>query len=597
LNWKEAIRSGPFSETQSAAFIAALESMSNEQLQWLRGYFAGESITQKIGRNDIDSPDNGKATPLTILYGTQTGNSQKLADFLAKKCKERNIATVVQNMSVFKAKDFKKVKNLAVIVSTQGIGEPPIEAAELHDILQKGKVSSLEQVNYAVLSLGDTSYSQFCQTGKDFDSFLEKLKATRILQRKDCDVDYEDDALSWIEALLGKILQNQSSGLRVMESKSVGSIQPTAYSRKNPFEATLMNKIKLNGRGSTKETIHAELSLTGSGIEYKPGDSLGIYAENSPVLIDTVLNIAKLSGTERVKSHAGDKSLVDALRTDYELTPLTALTLNRYAELTDSQALKRILSDPSATDRYLYGRDVADLLKEYPFIVDAVSLISILRKSTPRLYSIASSREVYEDEVHMLVSTVRYQSHSRVREGFCSTYLADRIKEANTLKIFVEDNVRFRLPKDNGTPIIMIGPGTGVAPFRAFMQHREAAAATGKSWLFFGERNFTTDFLYQTEWHEFLKKGILTKCDVAFSRDTDKKYYVQNCLSQRGKEIFRWLQDGAHIYICGDAKGMAKDVDRTLHEIIRYHGEMDIEKADEYLKYLRLENRYQTDVY
>lgn len=597
MNWKEAIRSGPFSETQSAALIAAIETVSNEQLQWLRGYFAGESVTQKMGVQNDARIDNGEATSLTILYGTQTGNSQKLADFFAKKCKARNINAVVQNMSTFKAKDFKKLENLAVIISTQGIGEPPIEAAELHDILQQGKVSSLEQVSYAVLSLGDTGYSQFCQAGKDFDSFLEKLKAKRVLQRKDCDVDYEDDALSWMDALLSKLLSRQSATITVSGNKADEAIEPTAYSRKNPFAATLINKINLNGRGSSKETIHAELNLSGSGIKYKPGDSLGVYAENSAVLISTVLNIAKLSGTEQVKSHTGEKSLVDALRTDYELTPLTALTLNRYAELTDSQALKRILSNPQDTDRYLYGRDVADLLKEYPFVVDAASLISILRKNTPRLYSIASSRDVYEDEVHVLVSKVQYQSYSRLREGHCSSFLANRVNEGDGLKIFVEDNSRFRLPDDNSVPVIMIGPGTGVAPYRAFMQQREAEAAPGKSWLFFGERNFTTDFLYQTEWHEFLKKGVLTKCDVAFSRDTEKRHYVQHAMSERGKDIYRWLQDGAHIYVCGDANGMAKDVDRTLHEIVTNHGKMNFEKTSEYLKYLRLENRYQTDVY
>jgi sulfite reductase (NADPH) flavoprotein alpha-component len=400
-----------------------------------------------------------------------------------------------------------------------------------------------------------------------------------------------------MEALLAKIKQSQSGGNVVVEKKADAEIKSIAYSRKNPFEAQLTNKVNLNGRGSSKETIHVELNLSGSGIAYKPGDSLGVYAENSPLLVNTVLDIAKLSGAERVKSHAGDKSLVDALRTDYELTSLTALTLNRYAELTDSQVLKKILSNPQDTDRYVYGRDVADLLKEYPFIVDAVSLISILRKNTPRLYSIASSREVYEDEIHMLVSTVRYQSYSRLREGFCSTFLADRVKEGDTLKIFIEDNSRFRLPEDSSTPVIMIGPGTGVAPYRAFMQQREAEAATGKSWLFFGERNFTTDFLYQTEWHEFLKRGVLTRCDVAFSRDTKKKHYVQHCMSERSKEIYRWLQDGAYVYVCGDAKEMAKDVDRTLHEIVSNHGQMNFEKTSEYLKYLRLENRYQTDVY
>ena len=597
MNWKEAIRSGPFSEEQSAAFITTIESMDSQQLQWLRGFLAGEAVTLKMGSASKTPVVNGKATGLTILFGTQTGNSQRLADLLAKKCNEKNIEVTVHNMSSYKPKDFKKETHVAIIISTQGIGEPPIEAAELYGLLQKGSAPSFPHLKYAVLSLGDTSYSQFCQAGKDFDLFLEKLQAKRILPRKDCDVDYEDDAVAWMDALIASIQTNQSPSIAAAYVKQDETPLTHAYSRKNPYRAQLINKTNLNGRGSSKETIHLELSLSGSGIAYQPGDSLGVYAQNSPGLIETVLEVSKLSGAETVKSHEGEKTLIEALRTDYELTPLTGLTLNRYAELTDSHALKQTLSDPHRMDRYLYGRDVADLLKEHPFVVDASSLISILRKSTPRLYSIASSSEVYEDEVHLLVSKVQYQSHSRAREGFCSAFLADRIGEGESLKIFVEPNSRFKLPADNNMPIIMIGAGTGVAPYRAFMQQREASSAQGKSWLFFGERNFTTDFLYQTEWHEFLKKGVLTRCNVAFSRDSENKYYVQHALQEQAKEIYGWLQEGAHLYVCGDANGMAKDVDNVLHEIMRRDGKMEAEKATEYLKYLRLENRYQTDIY
>lgn len=570
--------------------------MSTEQLQWIRGFFAGEGVTQKIGSGEKTATPNDHATVITILYGSQTGNCQRLAELLAKKCKNSQVDAVVYNMSNFKVKDFKKVTHLAAIISTQGIGEPPIEAAELHAVLQKGNVPALSHINYAVLALGDTSYSQFCQAGKDIDSYLEKLQAKRMLDRQDCDVDYEDDALAWMEKVLSVVQADRKSMARSAITITA-SDDSKSYSRKNPYQAALINKINLNGRGSSKHTFHIELDIAGSGIGFLPGDSLGIYAQNSPGLIEKVLQVTKLTGEEIVKSHTGDKSLAEALQTDYELTPLTALTLNRYAELTDSDVLKKILSDPQRIDRYLYGRDVVDLLKEFPFVVDATSLISILRKSTPRLYSIASSLEAYEDEVHLLVSKVEYQSYSRMREGFCSAYLANRVSEGDPLKIFIEHNSRFRLPMDHSTPIIMIGAGTGVAPYRAFMQQREANSASGKSWLFFGERNFTTDFLYQTEWQDLLKRKILTRCNVAFSRDTERKYYVQHALREQGKEIYNWLQDGAHVYVCGDANGMAKDVGLALREIISNHGAMNNEKAEEYIKYLQLENRYQMDIY
>lgn len=596
MNWKDAIRSGPFTNPQATAWISAIEGMSPEQLQWIRGFFAGESVIQKIGSSEKTLSHNDKTTVLTILYGSQTGNSQRLAELLAKKCRNNQVDAVVYNMSNFKVKDFKKVTHLAAIISTQGIGEPPIEAAELHGILQKGNVAALSHVNYAVLALGDTSYSQFCQAGKDIDSYLEKLQARRMLDRQDCDVDYEDDALAWMDKVLS-VVQTERQSVPVSALTTPAAGDSKTYSRKNPYQAALINKINLNGRGSSKHTIHVELDISGSGIAFLPGDSLGVYAQNSPGLIEKVLQVTKLTGEELVKSHSGDKQLSDALRTDYELTPLTALTLNRYAELTDSEVLKKILSDPQRLDRYLYGRDVVDLLKEFPFVVDATSLISILRKNTPRLYSIASSLEAYEDEVHLLVSKVEYQSHSRMREGFCSSYLANRVNEGDPLKIFVEHNSRFRLPIDHSTPVIMIGAGTGVAPYRAFMQQREANSANGKSWLFFGERNFTTDFLYQTEWQDLLKKKVLTRCNVAFSRDTERKYYVQQALREQGKEVYNWIQDGAHIYVCGDANGMAKDVGLALREIVSNHGNMNNEKAEEYIKYLQLENRYQMDIY
>lgn len=603
MDWKESIKAGPFSKQQSEEFIQWLSSLNHDQLQWLRGYFAGIGVNgaflkSQQGNVQLESAVNSLPASLFILYGTQTGNAEKLARAFEKKGKALGIEVTVKNMALFKVREFKAIKNLAVIVSTQGIGEPPIEAAELHTLLHSSKAPALPGLRFSVLALGDTSYAQFCQTGKDFDAVLEKLGATRLYDRRDCDVDYEDDAVSWMEGVLEKIQEKTGSALvHVRERTEAVPEAAPEYSRKNPFEATLLERINLNGRGSSKETLHVEFDLKGSGIQYNPGDALGVYAANSKQLIESLLRLTNLSGEETVKSHAGTKKLLDALTYDYELTPLTALSVNRYAELTDSSVLRKLLVDSEAMIRYLYGRDVLDMLKEIPFKMDADSLLSILRKNTPRMYSIASSAEACEEAVHLLVSVVRYQSYSRVREGLCSSFLADRVEPDGKVKVFVENNTRFRLPADGDAPIIMIGPGTGVAPFRAFMQHREATGASGKSWLFFGERNFTTDFLYQAEWQQYLKEGVLTRCDVAFSRDTGKKVYVQDKMKAQGKELYAWLEEGAHLYVCGDAHRMAKDVDRTLREIVGLHGNLTTEKTEEYIKYLQLGERYQMDVY
>ncbi|HUH46184.1 MAG TPA: hypothetical protein VLZ54_03445, partial [Arenibacter sp.] len=321
------------------------------------------------------------------------------------------------------------------------------------------------------------------------------------------------------------------------------------------------------------------------------------YGSNPDKLVQAVLEATDLSGNERVKSHAGEKTLLEALTHDYELSPLSKAVLSNYAELTDNARLKKILEDNATVNEYLPGRDILDVIKEEPHKLSPEELISILRKNTPRMYSIASSQEAVEEEVHLLVSVIRYNAFGRDKEGHCSATLADRLEVDDKVKIFVDKNSRFKLPKDPDAPIIMVGPGTGVAPFRAFMQQREVAEKKGPSWLFFGDRNFTTDFLYQTEWQQYLKEGILTKADVAFSRDQSQKQYVQHKMLENGKELYDWLENGAHFYVCGDAKQMAKDVDTALKQIIQQQGGVTLEKAEAYIKNLQLSNRYQADIY
>ena len=611
MDLKKGLERGPFSDKQANQLSEALSGLDSGQLQWLCGYFTaisqpGQNVASLNGHqtsNGHQAQANGAAKPaqkLHVLYGSHTGNCEGLAKAFAEKAKAKGIDVEIVGMETFKPRDLKKINNLAILVSTHGIGEPPVQAEDLHAFLHGKKAFDLSHINYTILALGDSSYVDFCQTGKDFDAALEKLGAKRLCDRVDCDVDYEENALSWENALLEK-LSDVTNGTGASQVQTNGVKidlkEASKYTRKNPFEATIIEKVNLNGKGSSKETIHLELDLEGSGLTYEPGDALGVYGSNTPALVDGVLNELKLSSEDEVESHNGTKTLGEALAYDYELSPLTAPTLSKYAELTNNAKLKEIVTDAAKVQDYVNGRDVLDLLKEAPHPLTASDLLSILRKNTARMYSIASAQEAVDNEVHLLVSVVRYNAHGRNKEGLCSATLADRLMADDKVKVFVDKNSRFKPPQDPNAPIVMIGPGTGIAPFRAFMQQREANDVKGKSWLFFGDRNFTTDFLYQVEWQQYLQKGLLTKADVAFSRDQKQKEYVQHRMLKNGKELYDWLEQGAHFYICGDAKQMAKDVDNTLKEIVQKYGGITPEKAHEYIKNLQVSNRYQTDVY
>ena len=603
MDLRKGLERGPFSDKQSAQLGEALAGLDSGQLQWLSGFFAGLShaATATVSPDAVPAAAAAIQAPkLQVLFGSHTGNCETLAKNLAQTAKESGIEVEISDMTTFKTRDLKKISNLAILVSTHGIGEPPVQAEDLYNFLHGKKAPDLSHVKYSVLALGDSSYVDFCQTGKDFDAILEKLGAQRLSPRVDCDVDFEDEAEAWKNNLLQQL--HQATGVTATASIAVSAngqahnLQPQ-YTRKNPFEATILEKINLNGKGSSKETIHLELDLGGSGLTYEPGDALGVYGANPPALIEGVLRVANLSGDEEVESHSGVKTLKEALTYDYELTPLSSISLAKYADISGSKTLKSVLADNEKVLNYLPGRDLLDLLKEVPYKLKAAELLSVLRKNTPRMYSIASAQETVEDEVHLLVSVVRYEAFGRCKEGLCSSTLASRLEVDDKVKVFVDKNSRFKLPENPDTPIIMVGPGTGIAPFRAFIQQREAAENKGKSWLFFGDRNFTTDFLYQTEWQQYLKEGILTKADVAFSRDQKQKHYVQHRMLDQGKELYDWLENGAHFYVCGDAKLMAKDVDNALREIIQTHGGITPEKAQEYIKYLQVSNRYQTDIY
>lgn len=604
MNWETGLKRGPFSDLQVKTLNELLPGMDSGQVQWLSGFLSGvSSASDDPPIQVMQSSGTGyllnEGEPFWILYGTHTGNSERLAKLSAKRIEDLGIAVKVSDMGSFKIKELRNIKKLLIIVSTHGIGEPPIQASELYEYLHGSKAPALQQLAYAVLALGDTAYTQFCQTGKDFDVVLSRLGAQRMCERVDCDVDFEDDYTRWMEGILAGIAPSSENGYAPAVPIQTASIAKggTVYNRKNPFNATVSKKINLNGRHSSRETIHLELDLSNSGLRYEPGDSLGVYASNSNRLIEPVLNTLQFTGEELVDTYQGKKTLMEALTTDYELTPLTSVSLNRYAELTGSTRLGKILNDNTAVVEYLYGRDIFDLIREIPFKMAPEVFISLLRKNSPRMYSIASSQDAVDDEVHILASVVRYEAYGRYKEGHCSSFLAGRINEDDRVPVFVDGNSRFKLPLDPGLPVIMVGAGTGVAPYRAFIQQRGIQEATGKSWLFFGERNFTTDFFYQTEWLQCLKEGTLTRADVAFSRDQANKVYVQHRMLEQGRDLFKWLEEGAHFYVCGDAQKMAKDVDHALKEIIQTQGGMTWEKAEEYVKYLQVTDRYQADIY
>ncbi|WP_067031126.1 assimilatory sulfite reductase (NADPH) flavoprotein subunit [Allomuricauda sp. CP2A] len=591
---KGGLEKGPFSKEQLTPLDTSLKGLNSDQLQWLAGFLTSFSEMKRENKTESKSGD-----PVWVLYGTQTGNSERLAKLTAERLDGLGIANMLCNMGSFNHRELRKIKRLLVIVSTQGLGEPPIEAESFHNYLHGKRAPSLKHLEYSVLALGDSSYADFCQTGKDFDRVLERLGGKRLFERVDCDVDFEDGHEEWLGGVLNEVSQSNALSTDIEVKDTVGSfkIEPSGYDRKTPYEAEVLQKINLNGRNSSKETLHIELDLGESSLQYQPGDALGVYAHNPDELIVEVLGTLGLTGSERIKSHHGEKTLHEALKTDYELTPLTGANVIRYAKLTKDPRLEKMVDDNMELMEYLRGRDILDMIRETPFKMSAETFITLLRKNSSRLYSIASSSEVYGNEVHILVSTVRYEAHGRSRGGHCSTYMADRVQEGDRISVFVEHNSRFKPPVELDVPMIMVGAGTGVAPYRSFIQQRQSDTAHGKTWLFFGDRNFSTDFLYQTEWLEYLKNGILARADVAFSRDQEEKVYVQDRLMEKGKEVYQWLEDGAHFYVCGDAQKMAKDVNHALRSIIMLHGGMTEEKAKEYMDYLRAADRYQTDVY
>jgi sulfite reductase (NADPH) flavoprotein alpha-component len=586
------------SENQWTQINQAVTALNPQQLTWLSGYLAG--LAQSGQSSSLGPASTGPSKWLTILYGSQTGNAKSIAQEYKTKLDALNLPVKLVSMADYKLKQLKTETHLAVIVSTHGEGEAPDDAVELHNFLVGKKAPKLTNLNFTVLGLGDTSYEFFCQTAKDFDKRLADLGATRIIERVDCDVDYAEQASVWSESLTHNVkdaLANNTGSHSAPVSLDPATETVNQYTKKAPFTATLLESQKITGRDSVKDIRHVEISLEGSGIQYRPGDALGVWFKNDKQLVADLLALLALDGSSAVEWSGSTHTLGELLVEKLELTQSYPTFINVYAPFANNVELTTLLDDKSVLREYLAQRQVIDIVRQFPAKITGQQLVDALRGLTPRLYSIASSQAEVEDEVHLTVALVEYEAHGSVHQGGASSFLSNRLGESGEVQIFVEQNNNFRLPDDANTPVIMIGPGTGIAPFRAFMQQREAEEASGQNWLFFGNPNYTQDFLYQTEWQRFVKDGVLNKVSLAFSRDQEQKVYVQDRMLEQGATLYQWLEQGAHLYVCGDANHMAKDVHDALIKIVIEQGGKSEEQAEQYVTDLRRAKRYQKDVY
>jgi len=590
----------PLNPEQLARLQAATTDLSPTQLAWVSGYFWG-MLNQQPGSVMTAAPAAVEAPAITLISASQTGNARRVAEQLRDDLLAAKLNVKLVNAGDYKFKQIAQEKLLVVVTSTQGEGEPPEEAVALHKFLFSKKAPKLNGTAFAVFGLGDTSYEFFCQSGKDFDNKLAELGGERLLDRVDTDVEYQPAAAEWreriVEVLKARAPKETPAQAAASATGVVNDVHSSPYTKEAPLTASLAVNQKITGRDSEKDVRHLEIDLADSGLRYQPGDALGVWYQNDPALVKELAELVWLKGDEPVTVNGQTLPLSEALEWHTELTVNTANIVENYATLTRSESLLPLVGDKVKLQHYAATTPIVDMVRFSPAQLDADALIGLLRPLTPRLYSIASSQAEVETEVHITVGAVRFDIEGRARTGGASGFLADRVEEDGEIRVFIEHNDNFRLPANPETPVIMIGPGTGIAPFRAFMQQRVADGAEGKNWLFFGNPHFTDDFLYQVEWQRYVKEGVLTKIDLAWSRDQKEKVYVQDKLREQGAELWRWINDGAHIYVCGDANRMAKDVEQALLEVIAEFGAMDTETADEYLSELRVERRYQRDVY
>jgi len=600
---------GPLDPERSELLRRVVDGLPHDSLQWLSGFAAGVAFARSQGNLALAGTVAEPAVPaaarpdpsarLAIVHGSQTGNGKRIAERLGRAAEAAGLTVRVYAARDYPLKDLGRERLLTVVMSTHGDGDPPDDARGFIEFLAGKRAPKLDSLSYSVLALGDSSYPRFCATGRQVDERLAVLGAKRLLERVDCDVDYERPAATWAE----QVVISAREALGGPQVATVTQLRPAVsapqYSRERPFAAPVLANQRITGRDASKDVRHLELSLEGSGLQYQPGDALGVWHDNPAPAVDAVLAALDSDGVEPVGIDGRIRSLRDWLTFDREITRLTRPFLLEHAARAASDELRDALAPGREEDlrAILKNLQLVDVLRRHPATWEPEALVRALRPLVPRLYSIASSREAVGDEAHLTVAVVDYEIDGQRRVGAASNHLAGLAGDEATVRVFIEPNERFRLPADPARDVIMIGPGTGVAPFRGFLQQREAQGAQGRNWLLYGARHFASEFLYQVEWQDAVRKGLLQRVDVAFSRDSTPRAYVQDRLREAGAEVHAWLEGGAHLYVCGDAEHMAPDVDEALIDIVAEHGRLEREEAQAYVRRLADERRYLRDVY
>ena len=575
-------------EAQQKLLETAKENATSEQLIWLSGYFYGLA-NENAG--PVQTAITQKALPnVTILFASQTGNAAGVAQKLHDQLAASSVPVTLSNMLDYRPKNLKKETHLIIVASTYGDGEAPDEALSFYNTIMGDKAPKLCHLSYSVFSLGDSSYDLFCQTGIDFDQRFEALGGNRLLKRVDADVDFDEAAALWINELSSTLAESEGQSAT---QTATGTPPAQSWSESHPFNGEVLSIIDLTDDHSDKNVWHLEIGIDESGISYLPGDIIALLPENNAELVSQLIETTNLSAEESVLIKDEKYSLEDALVKKLDITSINGKLIEAYAELTDQAPLDLAETD---LEQVIESGDLLDLIQAKPGKLSAQGLVDLLRPLRSRQYSIASSQTAVEDEVHVTVKQVEYKSLNRERKGVCSNWLA-KLGEGDSVPLYIKANNSFKLPTDNATKVIMVGAGTGVAPFRSFLQEREEQGLTGNTWLFFGEQHFSSDFLYQTEWQKHVKTGVLEKISLAFSRDQEEKIYVQNRITEQAETLFEWLESGASIYVCGDRNHMAKDVHNAFVEVIAEQGQKSTDEAEEYLQELVTQRRYQRDVY
>lgn len=573
---------------------------NGDQKYWLAGFLAGLH-SRLLVLEDKQQPAAGTGaaatTQLHILYGSQTGNAEALAQTAAKSARAKGLVPVVQALGDVDLDVFATMRHVLIVTSTYGEGEMPDNAQLFWDAISASTAPRLEQMHFAVLAIGDTGYDGFCQAGKFIDMRLEQLGAKRVVDRIDCDIDYEEPSSEWLNSSMPQFAASAGSSGTVLESAPEAPVIPGS-NKSNPYAAALITNKRLSGEQSAKDIRHFEFDLSDSGLKYEAGDALGVIPVNEPSLVSLLLT--QLNADYQTPVPGFDRSLGDLLTYQFEISEPSRKLIEWVGQNTTNQELRHVLQhdDKDALGVWLWGKDTLDLLQlELTRTLTVPEFVALLRPLQHRAYSISSSSKAHPNQVHLTVASVRYHSGGRNRGGVCSTYLAERVRRGEKPAIFISPNKAFRVTANNSAPLIMVGPGTGIAPFRAFLQERQATGAQGKNWLFFGDQHQEHDFIYQDELLAWRDNGLLTRLDLAFSRDQEKKIYVQSRMLEQGAELYAWLQEGAYFYVCGDASRMAKDVDNALYEVVRQFGGLSTERAADYVDQLKKEKRYLRDVY